>query len=277
LSPAPVLAEGVPPEVRLISGASGSDPSRGNLLFQLRQDGRDLILKVYRRRRSRWSQFWGDFSQRWIEGKRGVRPERRRQTEAESLRAWREAGFDVPRLEAWQRPSWLGSLPALAMEAVSGPTLLTALHDPDRPLAEKQSLIARLAAEHGRRHALALSSGQALLVQEHPTPRHVLVSGERLVAFDFENAYRDGFPVPVAVAYELASTLRSLWIDERFAEPYVSVFLNAYGERAILLDACRRFASGAPRWRLYRLRERRHRPRRSKTETMRRVGALLRT
>jgi len=275
LSPALGLAGAVPPEVRLLSGATGADPTRGNLLFQLRQGGRDLILKVYRRRRSRWSEFWGDFSQRWIEGKRGVLPERRRQTEADSLRCWHEAGFDVPRLEAWERPTWLGELPALAMEPVPGPTLLVTLQSPDLALPVKQALIARLAEEHGRRHSLALVRGEPLLVQEHPTTRHVLVSGDRLVAFDFENAYRPGFPVPVAIAYELASTLRSLWLDERFAEPYIGVFLDAYAQRRILVECGRLFLSRSPRWRLYRLREQHHRRWRSKTETMRRLAALL--
>ena len=40
--------------------------------------------------------------------------------------------------------------------------------------------------------------------------RHVLVSGDRLVTFDLEHAYRPEFPLPVAVAFELSSTLRSL-------------------------------------------------------------------
>src|SRR5688572_31501256 len=111
-----VIADRAPPGVRLISGPGRSSYERGNLLFRCAEPGGDVLLKVYRRRKSAWSDFWGNVSERWFERKRGVSAECRRDTEAAGLAAWRAAGFDVPRLIARERPSWLGDHPFVAME-----------------------------------------------------------------------------------------------------------------------------------------------------------------
>ena len=267
-----VLADRAPPGVQLISGPGRSHYERGNLLFRCAEPGGDVFVKVYRQRKSGWSDFWGDFSEHWFERKRGVRAARRCETEAAGLAIWRAAGFDVPRLLERERPSWIGDHPFVAMEFVDGPTLHQALEDPARPFAEKRGRVVQLARDHARRHRCALERSEVLLIHEHAMSRHVLVSADRLVTFDLEHAYRPGFPLPVAVAYELSSTLRSL---ERVGTPFVEGFIEGYAERTILAESCRLFRSSSLRWRLYRRYEARQRGAVSKTAAMERLAARL--
>jgi hypothetical protein len=258
--------------VQLISGPGRSHYERGNLLFRSTEPGGDVLVKVYRQRKSRWRDFWGDVSEHWFERKRGVRAAQRRETEAAGLAVWRAAGFDVPRLLERARPGWIGDHPFLAMEFVDGPTLHQALEDPGRPFAERRALVVQLARDQARRHRCALERRETLLVHEHAMSRHVMVSADRLVTFDLEHAYRPGFPLPVAVAYELSSTLRSL---ERVGMPYAEAFIEGYAEPKILEESCRLFRSSSLRWRLYRRYEARHRGAVSKTAAMERLAARL--
>ena len=267
-----MIADRAPPGVRLISGPGRSHYELGNLLFRCAEPGGDVLLKVYRRRKSAWSDFWGSVSERWLERKRGVTAARRRDTEAAGLAAWRAAGFDVPRLIDRERPSWIGDHPFVAMEFVDGPTLHQALEDPSRPPVDKRGLIDRLARDQSRRHRFALEHGETLLVHEHAMARHVLVSDERIVTFDLEHAYQPDFPVRVAITFELSSTVRSL---ERLGEACVEAFVGSYGEREILAESCRLFRSSSLGWRLYRGYETRQRGAGSKTATMERLAARL--
>lgn len=269
------IAAQAPPHVSLISGPGRSGYQRGNLLFRCTEPGGDALLKVYRQRRSRWRDFWGNCSERWFERKRGVSAARRCETEAAALTTWRAAGFDVPRLLERERPRWVGDHPSIAMEFIGGETLYQGLLDRERPLAERQAWVSHLAREYGRRHRCALERGDTLLVHEHAMTRHVLVSSERLVTFDFEHAYQPDYPLPAALAFELSSTLRSLWIGERVGEPYSDVFVEAYPEPQILEESCRLFRSASWGWRLYRRYERRQRGARSKTEVMERLATRL--
>jgi hypothetical protein len=267
-----VLADAAPPGVRLISGPGRSHYERGNLMFRCIEPGGDVLLKIYRQRKSRGSDFFGNVSERWFEGKRGVDAARRCATEAAGLAAWNAAGFDVPRLTPRERPAWIGDHPFLAMEFVVGPTLHDALEDAARPLGDRQRLVGRLARDHARRHRCALERGDPLLVHEHAMARHVLVSGDRLVNFDLEHAWRPGFALPVALAFELSSTLRSL---ERLGAHWFEAFVEGYAEPEILADSCRLFRSPSLRWRLYRRYEARQRGAASKTAVIERLAVRL--
>ena len=266
------IADRAPPNVRLISGPGRSQYERGNLLFRCSEPGGDVLLKIYRQRKSRWNDFWANVSERWFEGKRGVAPARRRATEAAGLAAWSAAGFDVPRLVERERPDWAGDHPILAMEFVDGPTLHEALGDRARSPAERRRLVGQLARDYAHRHRCALERGDPLLVHEHAMARHVFVSEGRLVTFDFEHAYRPGFPLSVAIAFELSSTLRSL---ERLGAEAFDAYVDGYAEPRILEESCRLFRSPSLRWQLYRGYEARRRGATSKTAAIERLAARL--
>jgi hypothetical protein len=266
------IAEAAPPGVTLLSGPGRDQYRLGNLLFRCAEPAGDVFLKVYRLRKGRWNDFWGDVSERWLERKRGVGAARRRDTEAAAIAAWRAGGFDTPRLIPRERPEWIGDHPFLAMEFLDGATLDQVLADPARTSAEKRGWIEQLARDQARRHRRALESGERLLVHEHAMARHLLVAGTRLVTFDFEHAYQPDYPLPVAVTFEICSTARSL---ERLGEEWIAAFVAAYDERKILQDSCRLFRSPALRWRAYRWYEGRRRGAESKTAAMERLAKRL--
>lgn len=270
------LAQGdLPPGVRLLGAPGSNDPHRGNLVFRCSGEGGDAILKVYRRRGRLWSERLADFSQRWIEGKRGARAEQRCATERASFSAWRRHGFDVPRILDRKPPAWIGDGSCLWMEFIEGESLRDVLQGSGREREEQEALVARLSADSARRHRCALDTGETLLVQEHPAAQHVLVAGPRLVTFDLESAYRPGFPVETALAYEISSTLRSLRSCGPGGDAYFDVFVQAYGEPGVLRECCRLFLGASIGWRIYRAHETSRRGERSKTDAMRRLADRL--
>lgn len=262
----------LPPGVRLLGPAGSNDPVFGNLVFRCAGDEGSAVLKVYRRRGGAWSERLAGFSQRWIEKKRGVGAARRRETEAAALSAWQASGFDVPRILDRPAPDWIGDASFLWMEDIEGPTLRDALCDRLRTPSERGALVARYASGCGRRHERALERDEPLLIQEHPAAQHVLVSEDRLVTFDLEHAYRPGFPVLTAIAYELSSLLRSFTRLEEGEDAYFDAFARAYGRPWILRESCRLFFGPSIGWRIYRRHEMRHRGQRSKTASMRRLA-----
>lgn len=259
---------------------AGGGHGRGNALLLDREGG--ALLKVYRSRRGAsgaWRELLRDLAHRRLEGKRGVGPEVRRETEREVLRLWRSEGFDVPAVLDLATPPGIEE-PSLWLEYCDGRTLDRAIADcalegRGAPADRADLLVARLAGEHGRRHRRALDRTEPLLVQEHPTIVHTLHCGDRLVTIDFENAWASGAPVPLVVARELAGTLRSFF--RRLGRGSgageggraFDVFVEAYPEPALLREAALIITRGGGLvGALRRRRDRRRRNRPSKVEVM---------
>ena len=249
----------------------GGGHGRGNALYLDRAAG--ALLKIYRPRRANsqaWREALRSFGHRVFEGKRGTSPLERQRTEAAALRVWAEHGCDAPALIDRTVPREITD-PALWIEFCPGRTLDLVLADKGVDPSVAQDHIERLAHDHGRRHRRALDSGESLLIQEHASIVHALASEERLVTFDFENAYREGFPIEVAVCHELAGTLRSFFrrVGGEEGRGFFDQFVAAYPEREILAEAARRAIGGgglAPRLKRWRDRKRKNRP--SKVEVM---------
>jgi hypothetical protein len=219
----------------------------------------------------------GGFSHRVLERKRGVSSRARRDTERRSLGLWLEHGFDVPRVLDEPLPAWLDGRPALWLEYTPGPRLFELLHEGRLGPDQGPALVERLGAEHQRRHALALELSQPLLLQEHPTVKHVLVCAERLVTIDMEHGYLPGYPLEVAIGYEVASTMRSLWLDpERpLNEGFGAAFLAGYQDPALLRRACAAYLAASMGGWFRRRSDRRRRGQRSKTAVAEQVQALV--
>jgi len=260
------------PDHRLLGPPHSTDSSRGNLVVQSRTGGKEAVLKVYRPRHGPLGEGLADFSQRCIEGKRGARPRRRRDTERESLEVWRVHGFDAPAVLAGEAPDWAKPHPVLWMEYLPGRTLFEYLEDPRASREERIMVLGSFAESCARRHRTAVATGETRLVQEHPSLRHVMVSGSRLATFDLENAYAAAFPVRIAVAFELSSTLRSML---RLGEGAFESFLAAYAAPEILRESLGVFFAPSLRWRIYRWLETSRRGASSKTAAMRRLAGWL--
>jgi hypothetical protein len=189
-----------------------------HLVLKVERAGAPFVLKLYGRKRDWLRDFLRDLGQRFVVGKSGMKPERRRATERASLELWRSHGFDVPRvLDDVALPSEVPPL-RLVLEWVPGRPMNDVLADVGVGVEAKRRLLAGCAAEWTRRHEKAIALREPRLLHAHAYFGHVLVSGgrggsagemPRLVSLDFEVAWTRG-DVERLVARELAGFLRSL-------------------------------------------------------------------
>jgi hypothetical protein len=263
------LAMSLPPGARLLKA---SLRKRGNVLLLFGEGDAARVLKLYRRRYGTLGECLSSLSHRLIERKRGVGARERFETERETMALWERHGFDVFRRYDLPLPAGIEP-PGLWLEHCPGETLANRLRDPGVPAGDSASLMERLGALLSRRHRLALELDEPLLAHEHATFKHFLLSGERLITFDFEGGYRRGFPAIEALAQELASTLRSFHkYGGAGADRLLDVWMQGYADSAQL----RRIAAfgihhrGIYR-RLRRWYDRRQRAGGAKTEGLRRL------
>jgi len=185
--------------------AAGKRGDGRHFVVRAQIGGRDLVVKLYGRKRDAVRDFLRDVGQRLLVGKSGVRAERRAATERRVLALWRREGFDVPELlEEVELPAEIVQ-PSVVMEYVPGRTLDAVVADPSIAIDEKRRVVTRLARELERRHARARALREPLLIQVHASLGHVLhvragetvgrsaasaaPASERLVTFDFEVAW----------------------------------------------------------------------------------------
>ncbi len=248
----------------------GGGHGLGNALYLDRAHG--ALLKVYRPRRVKmqaWRELFHSLGHQLFEGKRGTSPRQRQSTELISLRTWIAHRFDVPELIDRPIPDGLPTTSSW-MEYCPGQTLDEYLRSPGLDSAQLGTTVERLACEQAIRHRKALDSQENLLLQEHASIVHVLVSDERLITIDFENAYRGGFPTQVALSHELAGTLRSFFrrVPQR-GQACFDQYLGAYPERVLLREAALQVTRGkgvAASLKRWRDQKRKNRP--SKLEVM---------
>ena len=196
------------PDGAVVLSSSGRG-GRGNSILKFGEGDEAAILKVYRRRRSALREEAGEIAARIFHRKRGVSVNVRHRNELEILQLWSEEGFDVPRRLDRDLPEGLAP-PATWLEFIPGRLLSGILGDGGVPWDEKCSLLGRLGSEHDRRHGLALEKKQPLLIQEKGSVKHIFICKDRMITFDFEQAFGPRFPLIEALAEELAGYLRSI-------------------------------------------------------------------
>jgi hypothetical protein len=229
-------------EILCADGRGGT----GNITLVFRGEDPPRVLKIYRIRRSRFREALGGFAHRFIEGKCGVSPAVRCETERLAIALWAREGFAVvPRLDL--PPPAEVRAPCNWLAFVAAPTLQDVLADPAIPAAAKAEQVRRLAAECARRHRRALELNEPLLLHERGHVGHVFAEGDRLVFFDLENGFRAGYPPLRAIARELAGTARSiLRADPAHAELLLAAFAAGYPDRDLLERAVREGQRGMP-------------------------------
>jgi hypothetical protein len=206
-----------------------------NSVWLLAWNERSYVLKIYGRRRTRLREWMTHLSQR-LTGKTGYTANARRETERRCLTLWRDAGFDVPRIDCAPVPLPPLPVPFLLMEYLPGPLLGSFLADPDGRPEEKKRLFLRFLGDWGKRHAAALARSEPALLQEHPGLDHLLVSGTRLATFDLEVAYTSRSRVAESVSAEIAGLVRSLFkvLPEQEAGRYLGLMAKSYPDRSRL-------------------------------------------
>lgn len=268
------MSERIPeiPGGRLLEGPSAR--GGGNLLFVVETEAGPRLLKLYRRRRSRWRGPWRTLGH-WLEGKRGVGPAARARTERELLALWHGHGIDVPRLHDDPLPPGVDG-PGAWMAYCPGPTLEDEVARQGAGAAE---LVRSYAQDLATRHDLARDHRDVRLVHEHPGIVHVLLHADRRVSFDLEGAWRSARFLERALVEEVAGVVRSICKAAQDAWPQlISAFAAGYGRPETLRGIIRRGTRGGVRARLRRLRgtaRRALRGKLSKAEALRRLGARM--
>jgi len=253
-----------PVPVGLEALQTGGGHGLGNALYLDRAAG--ALLKVYRPRRSRayaWRESLHSFGHQVFEGKRGTGFRERFRTESLALRLWATHAFDVPAILERPIPPGIPDT-ALWLEYCPGRTLDRVVAVPETDTSVARALVERLAGEQAERHRKAIELSEPLLIEEHASIIHILVSGDRLVTIDFENAYRHGFPVEEALWHEMAGTLRSFFRRVHGAgQQLFETYVDAYPERELLRQAADRATRGGGigrRLKRWRDQDRRNRP-----------------
>lgn len=221
---APVRVAGL--DGRLLAVSRRGDGRHQVVSMQLA--GRDVVLKLYGRKRP-----WGPtlaraFGHRFLVGKTGLGARTRRDTEARLLRLWRAHGFVVPAVLELALPE-PDDRPYLVLEHVAGAVVHEELRDASVPLARLEAGIARFAADWCRRHALAERLREPGLVHAHPGFAHLLDRGGEWVTFDLEYAYTDPRRIEALIAVEIAGFVASLTrAAGARSEPLLRALVAAY-------------------------------------------------
>ena len=206
--------------------------------------GREVVVKLYGRKRPFLPTLLRAFGHRLLVGKTGLSARARRDTEARLLALWRAHGFPVPEVLALTLPEPVAE-PYLVIERVDGPKVDARLRDPAAPQAELEAAVARFAAECSRRHGLAESLAEPGLVHAHASFAHLFDRGGEWTYFDFEYAYADVSRVEQLVAVEIAGFVASLRrAAGARAVPLVRAFVEGYTDRGRLQRAAARGAVG---------------------------------
>lgn len=196
-----------------------------------------VVVKRFGRRRTRVREALIQIGHWTFAGKTRIAPERRCRTEREALLLWARHGFDVPRLVNLDLDPLIRG-PYVVLEYLPGRTVHDVLADPAVTEHDKLRFLARFSAAWGRRHALAIETREPRLIHEHGSFRHVLVSGERLVTFDFEIGWTRKGIVPYLVGREIASFVRSLArVSAGAFEARLAALLREYPDHALFREA----------------------------------------
>jgi len=208
-----------------------------------RLGGREVVLKVYGRKRARLPTALRGFGHRFLVGKTGLSARARCDTERRLLALWRAHGLAVPAPLELEPPEPIAA-PHLVMERLAGPTVDVRLRAAGAD-GELSAALARFAGEWSRRHGLAERLREPGLVHAHPGFAHLLEAGGAWAAFDFEYAYTDRDRVDELVDVEIAGFVASL---QRAAGARAPALLRAlvagYPERARLERVARAGAIG---------------------------------
>jgi len=218
-------------ELSLAKVLNVSDRGDGrHKILQVDHDGALLAIKCYGLKRSRLRTIIRNFGSLHIVGKSSIKSEGRFKTENETLALWKEKGFEVPSVFGLDNPDLQ---PCIALEWISGPTLSSIFQSVKTPLEDKIGLVEKFAVIAASRHELSIKMNETRLTYEHPTFNHLILSGDRMVHFDFEIVFTWKNDLERLIRREISGFLRSL-VNRLQAEeigPIMRAFVNTYPDR----------------------------------------------
>ncbi len=184
----------------------------------------------------------------------GDNKEQRKELEAKKLTCWKAEGFCVPHLIDLQIPEV--TEPHIVMEFISGDTLKDFLKveakEPDRRL----TALANLFRLNYRRHMLARSRQNMLLIHTDPNTDNIIVSGSDFYFIDFEHSSKIT-DIASAVANEVGTLARRIIRDlgtERTRSVIESLLVAYHCDREIF-DKIEHMTFGRPFQPLHRIKD----------------------
>ena len=205
-------------------------------IFLIKSQRKQWVVKCYDHKRDKLQRLLSGW-ENLITGRSALDPRSRLATEKETLKTWRQNGFDVFQ-QSNDFPTLSSVFPHLVFEYVRGRTLKEYFLDPAIGKTDKLMTLKRFIPEWSRRHELALETGNHCLIQERATFQHVFMSAtdERLIYFDFEIIYTPRHNLRSILAREIAGYLRSLYTSvppDDYAA-YLETIVRAYPHREFL-------------------------------------------
>lgn len=238
----------------------------GNTLYKVPFRDGFAVLKVYYGSRSLLRYVGGSISN-YFEGQTSFMPRARMANEKKCLQTWRQAGFRV--FETYEDVVVRGLPPGgyLLFEYLPGLQLKDYFGNPALPLQQRLATYRCFLADWHRRHRLAVTQRQPLLVHENGDMKHVMLVGEGFLYFDFEMLYRCPRRIEEYVAREILAYLKSLGkaVGPELFPVFLAQTIAHYPSPALLRAAHRvMFAHPNPVIRRARALERRFSPRAAK-------------
>ncbi len=210
----------------------------------VRLDGREVVVKLYGRKRAHVPTALRAFGHRFLVGKTGLSARARRDTETRLVGLWRAHGFATPALLELSLPEPVVQ-PYVVLERIDGPTVDALLRDPDAAQEKLEPALIRFGADWSRRHGLAERLDEPGLVHAHASFAHILEGGGAWTYFDFEYAYTDVRRVEQLVAVEIAGFVASLRRAAGVrAVPLLRALVEGYTDRGRLRRAAAQGAVG---------------------------------
>lgn len=218
----------------------------GNVLYKVPFRGCRggwAVLKLYYGSRSRLGYLYKSFVHVCFQNHTSLMPKARRKVESACLRLWRGCGIRVFDTYEDVRVEGLPEGGYTLFEYVDGTLFRDWFSDGSRPLDDKRAMWRRFVAEWERRHRLAIERCEPRLVHENGTLDHVMITGDELLYFDLEMAYRSRSRrrVRAFVAEEILSFLRSLGrcVSPGERDALLADTVACYGDRELLELAVR--------------------------------------
>ena len=159
----------------------------------------------------------------------------RRERERAMLDRWREAGFNVP--EVCERTIPDLPEPRLVTRFIEGVSLRELLCCDERERAEKLDTVSRVFEDLARRHRMAVSRDDPLLVHHDPNTGNILCGPDGFTFIDFEAPPHKGRSAAEAASIEAATTCRWIARDQgvAFIEETARLMVAAYAGQESLM------------------------------------------
>ena len=220
----------LPPGMKAICLDRSHRGSGNHGVFLIETPQKQWVVKCYDHKRAGLQRLLSGLENN-VTGRSALDPESRFRTEKETLRTWRNYGFETFQ-EPDEFPSIAVRFPHLVFEYVPGRTLKEFFLDPAIAKTRKLAVLKGFVPEWSRRHRLALETGDHRLIQERATFQHVFMSfaDDRLIYFDFEIVYTSRHSMKGIIAREIAGYLRSLFsaVPHKDYPAYLDTIVRAY-------------------------------------------------